>query len=45
MTRYLKHPALRNLKIGQESNIKDRRPTVEQIKEQKRLKKLKKRRR
>ncbi|MGT2832979.1 hypothetical protein [Streptococcus halotolerans] len=41
----LKHPALKGLKIGQESNIKRRTPTIEQIKEQQRLKKLKKKRR
>ncbi|HEK9955267.1 TPA: hypothetical protein TT574_001104 [Streptococcus equi subsp. zooepidemicus] len=41
----LKHPALKGLRIGQKNIIKDRQPTIEQIKEQQRLKKLKKKRR
>ncbi|HEM2826060.1 TPA: hypothetical protein ACU0L4_001148 [Streptococcus suis] len=43
--KHLKHPALNGLRIGRESNVKDRRPTFEQAKEQQRLKKLKKKRR
>lgn len=43
--KHLKHPALNGLRIGRESNVKDRRPTFEHIKEQQRLKKLKKKRR
>lgn len=43
--KHLKHPALNGLRIGQESNIKDRQPTFEQVKEQQRLKKLRKKRR
>ncbi|MGT2785344.1 hypothetical protein [Streptococcus merionis] len=44
MTRYLKHPALRNLKIGQESNIKDRRLTIEEVERRKAQKRLQKKR-
>ncbi len=43
--KHLRHPALNGLRIGRESNVKDRRPTFEHIKEQQRLKKLKKKRR
>lgn len=41
----LRHPAFDGLKIGQEFNVKDRRPTVEQNKEKQRIKKLNKKRR
>lgn len=43
--RRLKHPAVKGLRIGQENIMKDRRPTFEQVKEQQRIKKLKKKRR
>lgn len=45
MARYLTHPSLKGMKIGQESNVKDRRPSFEQVKQQQQLKKLKKKRR
>lgn len=46
MTRFDLHPAnRRGLRVGEMDVYKDRRPTVEQLKEQKRLKKLRKKRR
>lgn len=46
MTRFDIHPANgRGLRVGEMDVYKDRRPTVEQLKEQKRLKKLRKKRR
>ena len=46
MTRFNIHPANgRGLRVGEMDVYKDRRPTVEQLKEQKKLKKLRKKRR
>lgn len=46
MTRFDIHPANgRGLRVGEMDVYKDRRLTVEQLKEQKRLKKLRKKRR
>ena len=46
MTRFDIHPANgRGLRVGEMDVYKDRRPTVEQLKEQKKLKKLRKKRR
>lgn len=43
MTRFNIHPANgRGLRVGEMDVYKDRRPTLDQLKEQKRLKKLKK---
>ena len=46
MTRFKTHPAYNGgLRVGEMDVYKDRRPTLEQLKEQKQLKKLKKKRR
>lgn len=45
MTKFDIHPAHdRSLRVGEMDVCKDRRPTLEQLKEQKRLKKLRKKR-
>lgn len=46
MTRFDNHPAnSTGLRVGEMDVYKDRRPTLEQLKEQKQLKKLRKKRR
>lgn len=44
MGRYMTEPAYEGMKLAQKDKIKDRRPKLKQIKEQKLLKKLKKKR-